>query len=310
MSLPSAHDVTYRLFRLRRFYLFCLCLPLLGAGAAALIADSTLLLSPQVFPLVALIWATALLALILRFPRASMEVMCITLTVTILLALLPAAESLTGLTPGFVPLGSVIGMALLLAIAGVVIFFGMIFAYSAALFGMNTTSRRSHTEVRFVLPPEVVFAAVAASPNTMHPLRRMGPVDRDGFFDVTLTLPFVISEDEGAQDTASYRMKLIEQGPLWQNALIVTPEGATSAHRIEVLARGHGCTLISDEVHENFTPLMALEFWLTDFGSDHYVAEVDASLGRPSPALRLQPMDSPLTWLAARMPNAANGPVL
>lgn len=318
-QFPSLSAALYRLFRLRRLYVFCCAIPLVVAALQAAVlqfsggqpAFSIAALAPVVFLTIGLH--------ILIFPRSHAETLAISST----LAFLVLAHPLAG--------NSVIGWVVMVLVG--------LFA------GIMLQGRVTRSEMLSHEGPATLRAAVttradmdaarahfALRPGQENARFLCGPADADGVFPVDVRDPAadeseallsVFMPDEGAddwpqdfdEDPDAWRADLDEEarnlldaaehdshGPaFWAAILHDTPErqvtlmlSENEAGRLEEYARvvtdfqprKTGCKVTETEHTKAFPRVGRFMMWLTDFQADGLVFARDELEGRKTQALR------------------------
>jgi hypothetical protein len=299
--------VIYRLWRLRRLFLFSLALP-----AAALLAlylltqgEAVLLGGPPLLALV--IFGILLLAgVMLRYPAAAGEVIICSLTLSCLILLSVFAERLAAREAGPLDGSNILGLLLIILFAAACVFVG-----TAALvtllskLGPRPRLRWAVTH-RTDLPAETAYGMLKPTPNTSEQWRRFGPADENGRFGAWITradlLPKTVDAASDQGDRPHYVVEVNELSPLSCSIISALPDGRTEANILTVHPEGSGSRVEVKAVHNVFTWWEAFVIvYLADLMTDYTIATLDAARGRtPVRAIQLLPFDSLTLWVERR----------
>lgn len=298
-------DACYRLFRLRRVLLVGSLLPVAGLAIGAWISQTPWILA-GLAPICVAAFSFLLLALMLvRFPNSPIEALALPLGMALTLVFVPLIDRQDQFTYLFIMVpGLWIDAAVHMALAWMVLFFALVPALGL-LDRLRAGQSTARSSVITDLPPEEAFAALTTQPNSRSDRSRSGPVDENGYFDVTVW--YQGSDPETFKPTRQsydYRMRILESEPLRQVASTVLDcEGVvtTSVCEIRVTPTKNGSLCESREVQDHLSVLARINFWLTDYGADFLQGALDDAAGRDSHALCRQPQRSMLVCLACAM---------
>ena len=184
-----------------------------------------------------------------------------------------------------------------LGLLGLSLFLGAFLGYLFVLWflavplqALVAKQRRNFAQIRTPLPPQVVFDSLKVGPNRDSPLQSSGDLQSDGFFPVTMT--FDLPDAENFQihaETVEYKAKVLEEDGLSQVHMAVMDQDgrvSSSVCRMRVEPLRDGSELIWEEVHDHFTWLAVLGFWISDYQADYFQAHFEALEDKPRLANR------------------------
>ena len=287
--------VAYRLWRLRRLIIVSALLPLPGILFASLFG----------FGLgfgggggaLWLLWILITFTLAIRFPNGWMDHFTLGLPLLLIIALSPIAR-IVGVGPiGGIPLGLLILGAGWLFASG---------ALPAMLDDIPLGTRKNAFSARIAIPASTFREAVFLRPNGTHGLHACGPANAAGIFEVR-ALGYRLPDCPGGDDLPdiTFYAKVVESDATSQVTQFFLDEGDGSAGTVyeEVTPNQRGCHYAKEEVHDHFSALAAIGFWLNDAEADHLTAILDHIQDKPVRALKLMPQDGLLTWVAEQVMN-------
>lgn len=298
------HPVVYRLWRLRRLFVFSMALPCAALlGLSRFTSGDAVLLHG--LPLLALITVVGLVltGLLLRYPAAPGEVIICSLTISALILLSPFAVWLAARDDG--QLDAPEGLALLLITLFAAACAFLVMALLVTVLSKLGPRPRLHWTVthRTDLPAEAAYLLLKPSPDSRGQWRRFGPADANGRFGAWITRPDLLSnvgESTGNQgDTPHYVVEVNELTPLSCSIVSALPDGRTEANLLTVDPDGSGSRIELKSVNDVLTLWDAFVIvYLADFMTDDTIATLDAGRGRmPVRAIKLLPFDALTLWL-------------
>ena len=302
---PPSSPRLYRIWCLRRLFLTCLALPLAAMLMLTLITDAGT--TGTVFALgTLLVWAMALGAMLIRFPRATGEALTYALALSIMILLWPLADWLMAQSPqGMTPL-HVLGIGFL----AIVVFLALVYLLLGSLVALLARPGprpmlHRKLRLRIDLPPEQAVALLRPGPNRSDALTRSGAPDTKGRFPVWIKPPRMPPGTPAAPPplmvSPDFWQQVVEEGPLSCATVSVTAKGAQETVKITLEPAPEGSVLHLHSADNILNLAEALFYWLEDAGRDHLAAVLDEALGHPSRALRLLPLDGPMAWLSRRI---------
>ena len=285
--------IAYRLWRLKRLIGVSVLLPLPGILFASLFGFG--LGFGDGGGAIWLLWMVVVLALAIRFPNGWMDHFALGMPLLMIIALSPIARIM-----GVGPIGGlVLGLVVLVA--------GWLYANGKLpqlLDDIPLGTRKNAFSARVPVPASMLREAVFLKPDGVHGLHACGPANADGIFEVRALgyqLPDCPAAPENTEIT--FYAKIIESDATNQITQFYLDEGDGSAGTVyeEIQPSPRGCHYAKEEVHDHFSVLAAVGFWLNEVEADHLTALLDHIQDKPVRALKLMPQDSLLTWVAEQI---------
>lgn len=297
--------VKYRLNQLRRLWAVCVALCALGAivhiwQAAPLDPVGYL---AQVIALAGLVFGI----LLVRYPTGLIDALGIAISAMLLLAAWPQIAALLDIIAPTWNLLAIAWRVFLVSFGSFFLYLGLV-RVICMLEAVPSRQSRMFTRFKPGLPPEQAYEALALIPDQSRGNKVYSAPDENGFIRVTTVHEFPnLKTFELETQEHHYHERVLEEGPLWQRCLsVVTVEGRTSTSVTEFrISQENGktyCTI--EEVQDHLTLLAKIGYWLQDFGTDYYTAEIDDYLGQRTLAISRLPQASLLNDIAAWMVRA------
>lgn len=282
-------DVAYRLFRLRRLFVFAVLVPLPSLLFADLLGRG--LTYSGVGGMLFGLWILAVAAYIIRYPNGWMDLLAIAASLATVIFLSPFAA--------LIGIGPILGTPLAALVAFVLwLYFNN---QPARLDQIRLGTCSSTFRGRAPMPPEALREAVFLRPEAEIGLHVCGPADDQGIFEVrALGYHMLDTGFEPVPSEITFWARVIEAEDTRQVMQIFeTALTHSSSAVLQTLTpKGRGTLYEVEEIHDHFTVLSALGFWLNDVAADHFTATLDHVQGLPPRALKLMPQDSLLTRTA------------
>lgn len=297
--------ITYRLYRLRKLIAVASLIPF-PALLAAMAADVSVYL--WMMPL----WYAIVLAHVIRFPQAWVDLLGLALAIALTLLIAPVGK-LIGITAliGY-PLSLVVGFALWLYICN------RIYAFESTPWPKQDTHFMRKTGLSIDEMRDIFFLR----PNAKVGLNICGPANENGVFEVVSTggggMPELCSIDgvdhaglgtEIDQDLQDgvfrYWATVIKSEPTYQETMfIIEPDSdeMTIETTIQTLTETKNGTLYQKQESTSGMGLVSgFGFWLNDVDADFFTATMDHVAGKPARAIRGAAHDTLLITLAQRL---------
>ena len=276
----TAGDLVYRFWRQRRLLILYAALILCGAVIGGM---------TQPVIVLALGLGLFVIAVQVIWPASWLDCTAMAFATAVMLALAPVLVRVSGMA---LP-GRETGMTVALGLLAVVAWLLLVMLAMAFLVWLNTmrVGERSFRAVTHLSlsPSEAADAFVVRPGKRMHN-RICGPADNDGLFEISFVVELA---DEvtlaPAQERLSFRARVLEfeeNGDRIRSLVQSFPPSGGSSVAEQVFEReGNGTRYEYREVHDVFTVLNVVFYWLQDAYADHLRAELDGYLGRRTPAL-------------------------
>ncbi|WP_095589734.1 hypothetical protein [Actibacterium ureilyticum] len=295
----------YRLYRLRKQVAVAALLPL-PAFVLALFAG--LPVHIWMVP----VWYLLVLAHVVRFPQAWVDLLAMALALALVLFMAPLGV-LAGIgAPLGYGLAAVTGFGLWLYLCNRI--------HALEKFAWPQQELRLHRKTR--LPAATLRDALFLRPNAQVGLNRCGPANEHGVFQIVSTgaagMPSLntidgLSEDARGMDIDAdlqnglfrFWATVIRSEPDYQETMYITePDGeeASVETTIQTLTETASGTIYQkQETATGMGLVSGFGFWLNDVDRDHFTATIDHVTGARSRAVRAAPHDTPLILLAQRL---------
>lgn len=295
----------YRLYRLRKLVAIATLIPL----PALVLAMSAGL---PVFIWMMPVWYLAVIAHVVRFPHAWVDLLALALTLALMLLIAPLGRLLgIGLLAGY-PLAFAAGFVLWMYICN------RIYAFESIAWLQQDTRLRRKSK----LPVELLRDALFLRPDAQVGLCQCGPADENGVFEVVSTgaagLPSLcsidgITEDERGSEidhdlqngVFRFWATVIRSEPTYQETMFILEpdsEEACVETTIQTLTETASGTIYQKQESATGMGLVTgFGFWMNDVDADYFTATIDHVTGAPSKAVRAAPHDTLLLLLARRI---------
>ena len=313
----------YRIWRLRRSLALGLALPLAALGAiGALTGARAGVVQPWLALPLMLLWAAALLAHAVRFPKAIAEQVVFSAALALTILVSPGLDWLAAQASGPLQPPHYFGLGALALCLWIAALVGTDLAFARLARRSRRRMRHRSTRLRSDLPPDRVMACLMPAPNRETPVRRYGTADPAGRMPVWMVRP-------GAQPAAplptatgagpapwgkpsepDYWLQVIEATPTSLAMVAALSTGATETARIGLTA-DKGGTLISYVTREDvLTGFESFVFSLGDVSADFLetLLEEARGLSRPRTIWPLVPETLGSRLMASSRDDTPNAP--
>lgn len=285
--------ISYRLWRLRRLIAVAALLPLPGILFAGLFGFG--LTYGGGGGILWFLWILAVFALAVRFPNGWIDLFALGLPLAAIIFLSPIAR-LFGIGPFSGTLLGLVTMA-----AG---WFWINGKLPAMLDDIPMGTQKNTFRARVALPAKTLREALFLRPGARCGLHACGAAGADGIFQVK-SFGYQLLDDTftPTEGEIAFLARVVETGETTQITQYFLAEDSLTASTTyeEVTPTRRGCSYAKEEVHDHFSVLAAIGFWLNDVEADHLTATLDFLNEQPPRALKLMPQDSLLTWTAQQV---------
>jgi hypothetical protein len=299
----------YRLMRLRRIILTCVFLPSAAFGLLALATGgASAVAQPTFAAIVLLAWLGLLIAMLLGFPRGLDEALVHSLTLTVLILVSPLFELLAAQADEPLTPKHHAGLTFLVVVSWVLLMAAFAFLLERFVTRGPRPMMRWNTRLWVNDPPDDVLKALRATPSRKTAVSRTGPLDAEGRIPVWIIEPRLPSDSpqptEDQSDGPHYWVQILHETTNSVGELALLRNGATETIHIELFPKDGGTLIQYRSMSNTLTLLQSLFFWAGDMMADHLLAIVDGASEHTLPrAIRLLPVDSPVQWLARKLPS-------
>lgn len=305
MPTNAVFDPAYRFWHLRRFWQLCLIPPMLGILFATLYPPNiTGIATPFGGSILMAIWASGAALYLVLWPRVPLEVLALSLTLGLCVAVAPAIALIH---PSLLAL-----MLLTLPAIGFALALWSNRMLCGLLFVGPGVGRHFSASGLSDLCPERVIMALRIDANLDGPMFRTGPIARDGTFPLCFPLPPEIQlipqstntptdPQHGGWDCVA---RIVDESPFHQLQSLIPLSEPHKETRVLLRAEphGNGSRVWMDEFETGLPLGCALIFGLIGLQADYLRARIDHAQGDPSPAIRWATPSSPLKlflrWMA------------
>ncbi len=292
----------YRIFRLRRLIVVSLALPFLGWFAGiSLFGSADLIANPIIKAGVALACTTAILSLIMVYPRVWWDTICAATVLGLLLMFLPLLETLPAYMPRDQGVMAVLWTIFIVVFGGIFLWLGL-YMSMFVLIAIPSRSIRDKSRVSVPLSADAAFEILKAKPDADDGFHATGPADADGFFTTSFEMnTFDPATYLPTTEIMTTRTRIQEQGACFQLIMYGYDIEGDIRYDLQELRveqrKGRSlCSTITQKSESNL--FESIGFWIEDFGSDHLLSHLRQSQGLDSVCIRDLPYRSPINDLA------------
>ncbi len=275
---PTADQMFYRLYRLRRLVAVAIAMPVIVMLGLAL-ADPAVL-SSQCATLAALAVAALVVGHVVVFPNVTTETMSLSLSVTLLVVCMPFIKAFVLSVPE-----AHMQAALIILIAFSVVATGVVMALlqiglSAVAHAGPAVRLRLQTTLDVPCSRDVAFRQCALQPNVRRGRVLTGPDDENGFFDVAVASTHFADPDDPDQPLiVRVDAKVMATSPERHDVMIVLRNGVVTVTSHAFIPTESGCRITVSDMPGDFTLGMYGLFWLTDQQADNLTEMTDVIIG-------------------------------
>ena len=302
------------LWSLRRLALLCLILPWViwmppmlasGAGLVPTGWDAWVLLA----------WPVILLVLLVSFPSQWHEPVSLAIIIGVLAVAVPLLDAWLA---RYRPLSERQLVFVIIGGGGVVFMVSLLVwaflsqALNLLALAPPVVRLRAHWRVRAALPARMAFQALRHAPLRASTLRMTGEANADGWFPVWLRQPWEKCMGERLEPShcaafiglrrPDIFVRILSEGALEQRLESIPGDiplepGVVSEVTLSVRPFGDGCEVIEAERGVDMPVLMALSFWLYDYGRSSLRGRLDHLGGLPRTSAPHLRGGSVLQWI-------------
>jgi len=304
MTSITYPKLKYRLVRNRRILFVSGALAGFGGMLSILIGPSTTFFNdPMVFTTFLGLWLLAMATLVVRYPNNWMDPVGLSLALVPFIAATPVYEMLLTLPTGDRLVLGALWMIFLVSFGWFFTYLGFISLAGNLMQRVKLGECRQSGRAVTDLKPDLIVSAFFPRPNASSALRTSGPVDDDGFFEVTHRTQMPSLESfELEEQSFTYRVKILEQTAhsIVSLSVLEQTDGTftSSVEKLSVRTNNGQTIFEQEEVHDHFDLLSGIGYWLSDFATDSAIARLEELSDRPRLANRFAPWDSLLTSMA------------